>query len=304
MDKRSVQVGGHMFSNQKLFNRTMVENSPLSLEGDRTYDMLTNHVRYYRPEMELVVPNAKYFTVLRDPVRQFESSFGYFGWEEKMEGSSDPLGTFTENLSTHFEQADLPYWWQMKNGQIYDLGLDHSYHDNETAVTQKITEIERELDFVLITEYFDESLVILKQILCWELHYMLYIPNGIRSQKYVYKIKDRSRANIIKWNKADMMLYRHFNRTLWQRIESYGSNFEYDLNEFRRQRQIVTNQCLDGTMSPVRGTPRWSRVNLKRGAPSICYELWKGDATYTKILRERQNKGGIKTDINGRQIKY
>ena len=36
--------------------------------------------------------------------------------------------------------------------------------------------VKREMDFVLITEYMDESLVLLKRKWCWDVKDILYLP--------------------------------------------------------------------------------------------------------------------------------
>ena len=56
-----------------------------------------------------------------------------------------------------------------KNQQLWDLGLNHTDMEDEKLVDIKIEELKSQLDFVLIAEYFDESLVLLSKILCWDL---------------------------------------------------------------------------------------------------------------------------------------
>ena len=56
-----------------------------------------------------------------------------------------------------------------KNQQLWDLGLNHTDMEDEVLVDMKIEELKGQLDFVLIAEYFDESLVLLSQLLCWDL---------------------------------------------------------------------------------------------------------------------------------------
>ena len=51
-----------------------------------------------------------------------------------------------------------------KNYQIYDLGLEPEFHDNFTAVNEWIKKLQRELSLVLINEYFDESLLVMRKL--------------------------------------------------------------------------------------------------------------------------------------------
>lgn len=52
---------------------------------------------------------------------------------------------------------------------MFDLGFENKLFENRNAMTQYINYIENEFDLVLINEYFDESLILLRNLLCWDL---------------------------------------------------------------------------------------------------------------------------------------
>ena len=56
-----------------------------------------------------------------------------------------------------------------QNQQLWDLGLSRSDMENEANVDAKIAELSAQFDFVILAEFFDEGLVILARLLCWEL---------------------------------------------------------------------------------------------------------------------------------------
>ena len=56
-----------------------------------------------------------------------------------------------------------------KNQQLWDLGTTDIEMEDAGTVQAKISRFDSEFDLVLIAEYFDESLVLLAQILCWDL---------------------------------------------------------------------------------------------------------------------------------------
>ena len=56
-----------------------------------------------------------------------------------------------------------------KNQQLWDLGTTHIEMEEAGTVKAKISRLDSEFDLVLIAEYFDESLVLLAEILCWDL---------------------------------------------------------------------------------------------------------------------------------------
>ncbi|XP_002734753.1 galactosylceramide sulfotransferase-like [Saccoglossus kowalevskii] len=284
------KYGPHILSSTHHFTRSMLKYSPPPLNGGKYYDMLTNHVRYNRREMNDVIPNATYVTILRHPAKQFESAFAYFLWNReivKVNGVvDDPIATFMEYPGIYLEKKFF-FWWQAHNGQLFDLGLQTEETDDYDTVNRKIETLSAELDVVLIADYFDESLIVLRKKMCWTLHDILYIPNGIRRQKYRREVSDETRAEILEWNRSDVKLYEHFNRTLWKNVAEYGPCFERDLNHFREQRQKVMEECIDPSRVS-RKDPRENRYVLKNNASELCVNLWRGDVTFTDIIRKKQ----------------
>ena len=57
----------------------------------------------------------------------------------------------------------------MKNQQLWDLGLLTEDMENQEKVDAKIKELDSQFDFVILAEFFDEGLVILAKLLCWDL---------------------------------------------------------------------------------------------------------------------------------------
>jgi hypothetical protein len=54
-----------------------------------------------------------------------------------------------------------------QNQMLWDFGLDHSQLTNETAIREKILEIDSNFDLVMVAEKFDESIILLRDELCW-----------------------------------------------------------------------------------------------------------------------------------------
>lgn len=51
-------------------------------------------------------------------------------------------------------------------------------------IKKHIDELAEKIDLVLIMEYFDESLVLLKRELCWDLDDVVYFKLNQRSEEY------------------------------------------------------------------------------------------------------------------------
>ncbi|XP_055984442.1 galactose-3-O-sulfotransferase 4 [Sorex fumeus] len=112
-------------------------------------------------------------------------------------------------------------------------------------------------DLVLVAEYFDESLVLLADALCWGLDDVVgFMHNAqARGQQGLgdtgdggltaedRQLSTRARA----WNNLDWALYVHFNHSLWTRIKQYGqSRLQNAVAELRARREALAKHCLVG----------------------------------------------------------
>ncbi|XP_006826098.1 galactosylceramide sulfotransferase-like [Saccoglossus kowalevskii] len=273
----AVPTKSHGFPYDILFNRRMVWN----IDIIKSFDMFTNHAKYNRPELEALIPNATYITILRHPVKQFESAFGFFNWGKEIR-TKDPLATFLDNPQKYIKH--IRHRQLTRNCQLYDLGLNLNQTLDEVVVKQKIQSLNKEMDLILLTEYFDESLLLLRDLLCWTVDDILYIPNGIRGENRRQQITPTVKEKILKWNKSDLDLYQYFEKVLLKDIQKYGLCFEHNLREFRKLQSEVFEKCIkkDG---PKRVQDKVARPILKDNATTFCLNLWRGDVTFTRLNR-------------------
>ena len=126
--------------------------------------------------------------------------------------------------------------------------------------------MEREFDLVLITEYFDESLILLKRLLCWEFQDIVYIKLRVKGNEINFEKEVEN--NILTWNRADTILYDHFNKTFWRKVREAGSTFDEELKTFRRLNQKYQETC---------NSTKDQKCKLsKRVSCQILNLLWKG----------------------------
>ncbi|XP_002739455.1 galactosylceramide sulfotransferase-like [Saccoglossus kowalevskii] len=286
-------IGGK-FCFYQLFNRRMVSNPKFEFDpgsAASVFNILANHARFSRTEMDVVVPQATYLTILRNPIARFESVFGYYRIDEelKLDKYSNPIEAFFEKPDYYFNRRPSMYF-QLKNGMMYSLGLDHRFHDNTTRVLEKIEQLDREFDLFMMTEYFDESLVLMKKILCWDTDSMMYLPKGLRKESRRFNLTDEMKAKIRAWNAADVMLYNHFNKSFWRKVKEYGDNFQEDLQNLQEAEKQVYETCIDADRRP-RGylDPRESFLSLRKNASELCRILYKRVDYFVNHARVKQD---------------
>ncbi|KAL2766037.1 galactose-3-O-sulfotransferase 4, partial [Daubentonia madagascariensis] len=144
-------------------------------------------------------------------------------------------------------------------------------------------------DLVLVAEYFDESLVLLADALCWDLDDVvgfmhnaqagseqgLSVVNNDELTTEDQQLNARARA----WNNLDWALYVHFNRSLWARIEQYGQRrLETAVAELRARREALAKRCLVGgeALDPKYITDRRFRPFQFGSAKVLGYVLRSG----------------------------
>jgi len=267
-------------------------------------NILCNHARYNRKPMHWLFPKdkAKYITILRNPLNQYESVFNFMHFANPLGfgGEADPLGTFLKYppsfKDTHPLMKKTLALHLLRNPMLFDLGLDFRYFQNRTAIEEYINFIGKEFDLVMIMEYFDESLVLLKQLLCWSYEDILYFKLNERQDKQKRKTLDSTvQENILSWNYADKLLYDHFNRTLWRKIKEQGKAFTRELQIFRRINERISSKCLqkgdylDEAYTGVYVKGYSLRTDLPASLKSRCENMKKNEISYVKYFRKKNS---------------
>ena len=79
------------------------------------------------------------------------------------------------------------------------------------------------------------------------------------------------------WNRADFMLYQHFNATLWEKIEEIGfSKVEAEVNELRELVANLTDKCVAGYFENKDLPPEfqvYKQPGVKVLGIKVCYQF-------------------------------
>ena len=270
--------------------RVKVETAlpPLSVKAKdyinyfNNFDMSTVHIRYNRSYLNSMMKNGtKYISILRDPVTHFESAFVFFG--------------HFKNTGKPVEQQ-IKEWFQkphkdansLRNKQIIDLGFDGKKTLSKKVVERYIKQLSQDFDLVLITEYFDESLLLLRKLMCWNFFDILYIKQNARPKSKRALLSEPIKKNIRNWSEADVKLYQHFNETFWKRIDQYGPNLSRDLKLFREMQSRVYEFCVSGAVSQKKGSFYRTKYKVKMNSTEYCTLMVNADKNVFHRLWKRQ----------------
>ncbi|XP_072050448.1 uncharacterized protein [Amphiura filiformis] len=250
------------------------------------YDLIAVHIRYNRTPMDTFMkPGTNYITIIRDPGHQFESAFTHFQMDDAfLPTEKQRYTTMSSRIGHWLSKPDyyrqrlqqLPWegkkglrWFYSKNTQIFDLGLDHVFHDDARKVSEYIEHLDEGLAVVLITEHFDESMVLLKHTLCWSMDDIIYIAKNVRPNPA--QIGDSIRQKIRQWNSVDTQLYEHFNNTLWRKIKALGPAFDIELAKFKARMSDVFETCVGAEQVKAQGHYfHWLEYKQRKDSGALC----------------------------------
>ena len=217
----------------------------------RAPNILCNHARYNKVPMNWLFPKetTRYITLLREPTQHFESIFNFFRLDKRFLGLRNvvsPLQTFLQKATFYLKQAKniTGLLNLIKNPALFELGLDTKYHSDLTVVQNYVRFLQQEFDLVMLMEYFDESLVLLKRRFCWKIEDILYFKLNERMDKHKQNLPEKVKEDIRIWNSGDVLLYDVFNKTLWKMISEEGTDFFKDLALFRKELESMKGACL------------------------------------------------------------
>ncbi|MEQ2163415.1 hypothetical protein GOODEAATRI_029831 [Goodea atripinnis] len=229
-----------------LFQRSQVKD----YKPGMCFNIICNHMRFNAPEVAKLLPlDTSYITILRDPAELFESSFHYFGrlvpFTWKIPGD-DKLGEFLLDPHGYFDPKGFNYFY-LKNLLFFDFGQDNTLELEDPQVDEGIRSISERFHLVMLVEHFEESLILLKDALCWEMDDLLFFKLNARKGSTVSKLTPKLRARALEWNAIDWKLYQHFNQTFWQKVDAYGrQRMAKDVAELRRRNREMASICIEG----------------------------------------------------------
>ncbi|KAJ7324967.1 hypothetical protein JRQ81_017987 [Phrynocephalus forsythii] len=286
------------------FTVTAVEGFDPGKESQ--FNIMCHHMRFFQPQVARVMPNTTfYFAILRNPVHLMESSFTYY----KGTLPFAKAGNLEEFLNQTFQfyNASAKDSHYAKNLMTFDFGFNHNGNFSAKHVQLMLRLIETEFDLLLISEYFDESMVLLKELLCWDLDDVVSFPLNSRHNSTKSHLSEDTIEKIKSWNKLDWELYVHFNRTFWDKIDWHigREHMQQEVRALQQKREQLAKVCLqeggsivpknikDQSLAPLQyGHAEILGYNLKNGldraTKQMCRRLVTPELQYSKILYRKQ----------------
>lgn len=294
--------GSHMFKLRSSFTAKLVNTNLLT---NNNANIINNHMLLNKPELDKVMNKGyKLITILRDPVAQVRSLYFYFQFNQLYNLTSedhfvdffkDPFKYFQKNPKYHGKETYL------KNGMSYDLNIDHfqktQMHNN--SLSDFIKYLDKIFDFVIITEFFDESLLLLKQRLCWSYFDIMYEKKLVNQRvKPFLTLPDNTRLRIYAWSYIDSAIYRYFlNKLMIELRKQNTEDFQKQLTQFTELKWLVSKFCYRQIIGDFTNLMKYCISNnidipdfVLDQPGCFCNKLKREEIEYYKYFNKKQAK--------------
>ncbi|XP_046908035.1 galactose-3-O-sulfotransferase 4 isoform X2 [Hypomesus transpacificus] len=305
------------------------------------FHIMGNHMRFNKPEVEKVMPaDTFYFSIVRDPVALAESSYAYYKAVAPAFKKAKILGEFAEDPRKYYNPR-LRFNHLARNALWFDFGMDHNANFSTVLAKRGVAAVRKAFRLILVSEYFDQSMVLLRHALCWPLDAVVSFSLNARQQtaggrggvadSWVGKavagvgvgigsaslggasphglaLTEEQRLKLRDWNALDWHLYQAFNKTFWEEVERFGrARMEAEVGHLQTRREVLARVCLRDGGRPVEA----NRIRDKTIRPYqsglvkiLGYELQPGldNATRQACLRMIRPEIQYKDHLDARQF--
>ncbi|KAL1433682.1 hypothetical protein MTO96_012220 [Rhipicephalus appendiculatus] len=275
----------HYIGHPDLFSRRLVADiRPYNM----SYNILTHHTRYNHEEVHaLMPPDSLYVTILRRPDSLFESLYSYCN-----------LGrTFKRNLTMFARDRNLTGYLSRHrviekriglNQMSFDLGFNGPF-DSEQAVAKFVKKIASAFHLVMLADRLDESLILLKHLLCWNTSDMAALKINSRYSAFKEHLSNETKEQLLRLNSADWQLYQYFAKVFDDKVKAFGvERMAAEVKELRAKQKEYYNRCVMAEGSTEKLSPYYKRKDVvafkSKDKSKFCHSL-TGD-------RARVSRGG------------
>ncbi|XP_065659919.1 galactose-3-O-sulfotransferase 3 isoform X2 [Hydra vulgaris] len=286
------------------FPYKFTENFLYNHKVNDTYNMLFHHAVFHKQNMIKILDkgNTKIVTILREPYSQFDSAAQYLNFRinYKLSGESPVLDELfkmsDEDLTAYIKSQKFDGYGAYsltKNPNAFDMGFD-PWNETSEYIKTVLKTIEDDFNLVMITEYMAESLVLLKNELCWDFKDIAFFHHNARLTKeintnHVQNIKQR----VLNWNKLDVAIYDYFNKTFWEKIKNSDNSFKSDVEKLKKFNYLSQQECatlLNNATVTQTATLLLSDFKIAQNFEDFCSDLLIDEVLFTNVLKKAKDK--------------
>lgn len=266
------------------------EMAPKLLPGFH-YNIFTHHTRFsYEGLMDLMPSGTKFVTTLREPAALFESVYAYYYLPSLYNMSLEQFVGHDYGTSTIAKLSKRVTAGRIgRNQMAFDLGIQVDQFEDEEEILRVAQELDRQFDLVMITERMVESLVLLKHLLCWTTDDVVTFNANARTAKGKIQLTPELRSNILKWNKADWILYNYFWKRFEERVNDFGrEQMALESVELTNRMEELYEYCIAGKGESSKFADNVLDFKLKNSNNATCRYLAEPEMSFSEKILSMQ----------------
>ncbi|XP_075526473.1 galactose-3-O-sulfotransferase 3-like [Dermacentor variabilis] len=254
-------------------------------------NLMALHMRYNETGVkEVMPPGTVYVTIMRRPTDLFASLFYYFMFDNIYDANltdflREPF--FVQTVRNARLHESLGF-----NQMAFDLGVDGddlAGRGSDDEVSRFVQSVDRDFHLVMIAERFTESVVLLRELLGWQLDDMVAFKHNVRVHRYPPPAEDAVRI-LEKANRVDEALYRHFAAKLDRQVEAFGrGRMEAEAATLESRTDFWYRRCVGSTeFRQEEAVIEYTmRANVSQGEHRMCQLLTTPEQAFVKRARTR-----------------
>ncbi|XP_053385833.1 galactosylceramide sulfotransferase-like [Mercenaria mercenaria] len=226
----------YVFTNHpKYFSRTAQRHLPLVKPRYRNgYDILCNHgVFNYDIYSSLLPKDTVYLAIVRDPLAVFISAVNYYSQKsQNIDYIARIRGNRLQYLIQRPEVYDKEFFSYTKNVMARDFGFPET--NDQSQIDSKLKELGHIFKLVLLSEHFEDSLILMKRYLNWKLKDILFLPNNVyeKGQTGIDLTLNNTEQFEIR-NQLDYSVYNYFYKKFWDQFNEETDDIDSEVKHFK-----------------------------------------------------------------------
>ncbi|XP_013382151.1 galactose-3-O-sulfotransferase 2 [Lingula anatina] len=218
----------------------------LDQNGDHLfkYDVITQF-GYQNDELLRKMMDSDVISVgfIRNPLAQYVSSLHYHrGKIQSQLQSNNFLKEFMTRYQILKTVQQLPPGLK-RNNIANEFGFREEDSDNEIAIQEFMERVVNMFDIVILVEYFDESLVLMKRMLCWDFQDIVYESRLTSQYSYDHLIDNELLEMHRNWSSLNYKLYDYFQQRFVQQVQAQGKDFFEEVKMFKKTNEELSTYC-------------------------------------------------------------
>lgn len=292
-------------TNNNYFSTVSYRHFPLIPPRYRDgYDIHCIHGIFNHSMYSGILPKDTVYTaIVRDPLNVFISAVNYYTQTTlHLPYLKKITGNKLQKLIRNPEVYDANFFSYTKNVMARDMGFPATY--SNTEVEKYLNNLDKIFKVVLIVEHFDESLILLRRHLHWNLQDILYMVNNVRI-KNEWSVANLTADDVELFqsrNRLDVKVYNFFYKRFWQQFTAESPGILSEVLHFKTVLNKVLAFCKNQPLRPetkqtasslkIPGSNWNQEFEVHSGA---CEQMEMAELEFIQLLRHEQG-----SDLNVR----